>query len=293
MVIDKMDIRIMKYFQAIVDEGSISNASRQLNIAQPALSRQMKILEDELGVQLFERGSRRIKMTEAGQLLRERTEQILNLVEGTVKEVSEFNSGAAGTISIGTVTTSGAILLPELVNQFRHLYPNVTLQVWEGDVYRILELLDKGIIEVGIIRAPFDSDIYNSIIMPDEPLVIAMKKDAALGEAQTTIRLNELANQPLIVPIRWKSLFTSWCAAAGFKPNIVCLCNGIIMNILWAKKGIGLALVPKSTECLVTDSTIIYKTIIEPTLSTQTAIVWSKNRRLSAASKHFLDLLQD
>lgn len=293
MVIDKMDIRIMKYFQAIVDEGSISNASRQLNIAQPALSRQMKILEDELGVQLFERGSRRIKMTEAGQLLRERTEQILNLVEGTVKEVSEFNSGAAGTISIGTVTTSGAILLPELVNQFRHLYPNVTLQVWEGDVYRILELLDKGIIEVGIIRAPFDSDIYNSIIMPDEPLVIAMKKDAALGEAQTTIRLNELANQPLIVPIRWKSLFTSWCAAAGFKPNIVCLCNGIIMNILWAKKGIGLALVPKSTEGLVTDSTIIYKTIIEPTLSTQTAIVWSKNRRLSAASKHFLDLLQD
>jgi DNA-binding transcriptional LysR family regulator len=293
MVIDKMDIRIMKYFQAIVDEGSISNASRQLNIAQPALSRQMKILEDELGVQLFERGSRRIKMTEAGQLLRERTEQILNLVEGTVKEVSEFNSGAAGTISIGTVTTSGAILLPELVNQFRHLYPNVTLQVWEGDVYRILELLDKGIIEVGIIRAPFDSDIYNSIIMPDEPLVIAMKKDAALGEAQTTIRLNELANQPLIVPIRWKSLFTSWCAAAGFKPNIVCLCNGIIMNILWAKNGIGLALVPKSTEGLVTDSTIIYKTIIEPTLSTQTAIVWSKNRRLSAASKHFLDLLQD
>ena len=293
MVIDKMDIRIMKYFQAIVDEGNISNASRQLNIAQPALSRQMKILEDELGVQLFERGSRRIKMTEAGQLLRERTEQILNLVEGTVKEVSEFNSGAAGTISIGTVTTSGAILLPELVNQFRHLYPNVTLQVWEGDVYRILELLDKGIIEVGIIRAPFDSDIYNSIIMPDEPLVIAMKKDAALGEAQTTVRLNELANQPLIVPIRWKSLFTSWCAAAGFKPNIVCLCNGIIMNILWAKKGIGLALVPKSTEGLVTDSTIIYKTIIEPTLSTQTAIVWSKNRRLSAASKHFLDLLQD
>ena len=288
-----MDIRTMKYFQAVADEGSISNASRHLNIAQPALSRQMKLLEDELGVQLFERGSRRIRLTEAGQLLRERTEQILNLVEGTVKEVTEFNSGAAGTISIGTVTTSGAILLPDLVNQFRHLYPNVTLQVWEGDVYRILELLDKGIIEVGIIRAPFDSDIYNSIIMPDEPLVIAMKKDCALGQDRETIRLNELVNQPLIVPIRWKSLFTSWCASAGFKPNIVCLCNGIIMNILWAKKGIGMALVPKSTEGLVTDSTITYKTIVEPTLSTQTAIVWSKTRRLSAASKHFLDLLKD
>lgn len=288
-----MDIRTMKYFQAVADEGSISNASRQLNIAQPALSRQMKILESDLGVQLFERGSRRIKLTEAGQLLRERTEQILNLVEGTVKEVTEFNSGAAGTISIGTVTTSGAILLPELVNQFRRLYPNVTLQVWEGDVYRVLELLDKGIIEIGIIRAPFDSDVYNSIIMPDEPLVIAMKKDFATGEDEHTVRLKELANQPLIVPIRWKLLFTSWCAAAGFKPNIVCLCNGIIMNILWAKKGIGMALVPKSTEGLITDSTITYKTIVEPSLSTQTAIVWSKTRRLSAGSIHFLDLLKD
>lgn len=78
-----MDIRTMKYFQAVADEGSISNASRHLNIAQPALSRQMKILEEDLGVQLFERGSRKIKLTIAGQLLRERTEQILNLVEGT------------------------------------------------------------------------------------------------------------------------------------------------------------------------------------------------------------------
>lgn len=288
-----MDIRTMKYFQAVADEGSISNASRRLSIAQPALSRQMKILEGDLGVQLFERGSRRIRLTEAGQLLRERTEQILNMIEGTVKEVTEFNSGSAGTISIGTVTTSGALLLPELVNQFRLLYPNVTLQVWEGDVYRVLELLDKGIIEIGIIRAPFDSDAYNSIIMPDEPLVIAMKKDCAAGENEQTICLKELASQPLIVPIRWKSLFTSWCVAAGFKPNIVCLCNGIIMNILWAKKGIGMALVPKSTEGLFTDSALTYKTIIEPTLSTQTAIVWSKTRRLSAGSKHFLDLLKD
>ncbi|NLH45168.1 MAG: LysR family transcriptional regulator [Acholeplasmataceae bacterium] len=288
-----MDIRTMKYFQAVAEEGSISNASRQLNIAQPALSRQMKMLEEDLGVQLFERGSRRIKLTIAGQLLRERTEQILNLVEGTKKEVAEFDSGVAGSISIGTVTTSGAVLLPELVNQFHNLYPNVTLQVWEGDGYRILELLDKGIIEIGIVRAPIDSDIYNSITMPDEPLVIAMQKNCPFDQEQDTIRLRELAHQPLIIPFRWRSLFVSWCAAAGFKPNIVCLCNGIIMDILWAKKGIGMALVPQSTKELVTDPAITYKKIVDPTLSTQTAVVWHKNRRLSAGSSHFLDLIKD
>ncbi|MBP2627720.1 MAG: transcriptional regulator, LysR family [Firmicutes bacterium] len=288
-----MDIRDMRYFYSIAEEGNISNASKKLNIAQPALSRQMKQLEENLGVQLFERGSRRIKLTEAGQLMRERVEQILELVEGTMNEITELNSGAVGTISIGTVTTSGAILLPNLINRFHDLYPNVTFQLWEGDGFRILELLDKGIIEVGIIRAPFDSDIYESIMLPDEPLVIAMKQDGSCGEDPKNIRLNELANQPLIVPIRWKSMFIEWCAKSGFKPNIVCLCDGIIMNILWAKMGIGMALVPKSTEGLIADSALTYKTIVEPTLSTQTVIVWLRNRRVSASSKHFLDLLKD
>lgn len=288
-----MDIRDMRYFYAIAEEGNISNASKRLNIAQPAVSRQMKQLEDNLGVQLFERGSRRIKLTEAGQLMRERVEQILELVEGTMNEITELNSGAVGTISIGTVTTSGAILLPNLINRFHDLYPNVTFQLWEGDGFRILELLDKGIIEVGIIRAPFDSDIYESITLPDEPLVIAMKQDCNCGEDPKNIRLIELANQPLIVPIRWKPMFVEWCTKAGFKPNIVCLCDGIIMNILWAKRGIGMALVPKSTEGLIADSALTYKTIVEPTVSTQTVIVWLRNRRLSASSKHFLNLIRD
>ncbi|VBB08646.1 transcription regulator hth lysr [Lucifera butyrica] len=286
-----MDIRDMRYFYAIAEEGNISNASKRLNIAQPALSRQMKQLEDNLGVQLFERGSRRIKLTEAGQLMHSRVEQILELVEGTMNEITELNSGAAGTVSLGTVTTSGAVLLPDLINRFHDLYPNVTFQLWEGDGFRILELLDKGIIEIGIIRAPFDSDIYQSITLPDEPLVIAMKQNCCCGVDPKNIRLIELANQPLIVPIRWKSMFADWCAKAGFKPNIVCLCDGIIMNILWAKRGIGMALVPKSTEGLIADSTLIYKTIVEPTVSTQTIIVWLRNRRLSANSKHFLDLV--
>lgn len=288
-----MDIRNMRYFYTIAQEGNISNASKRLNIAQPALSRQMKQFEENLGVQLFERGSRRIKLTEAGQLMRERVEQILELVEGTMNEITEFHSGIVGTISIGTVTTSGAILLPNLINQFHRLYPNVTFQLWEGDGFRILELLDKGIIEVGIIRAPFDSDIYESITLPDEPLVIAMKQDCCCGEDPKSIRLIELANQPLIVPMRWKPMFVEWCAKAGFKPNILCLCDGIIMNILWAKMGIGMALVPKSTEELIADSTLTYKTIVEPTVSTQTVIVWLRNRSLSASSKHFLDLLRD
>ncbi|MEG6586778.1 LysR family transcriptional regulator [Dendrosporobacter sp. 1207_IL3150] len=289
-----MDIREMRYFYAIVEAGNISNASKRLNIAQPALSRQMKQLEDSLGVQLFERGSRRIRLTEAGQLFRERAEQILGLVNGTMKEMTELNSGIGGTISLGTVTTSGATLLPNLISEFHSRYPNVTFQLWEGDGFRILELLDNGIIEIGIIRAPFDSDIYESISLPDEPLVIAMNRTKCYcGEELETIRLIELASQPLIIPLRWKDMFIEWCTNAGFKPKIVCISDGIMLNIMWTKLGIGMALVPKSTEGLISDPELNYKTIIEPAVSTQTVIVWVRNRRLSASSKHFLDLLRD
>lgn len=283
----------MKCFYAITEEGNISNASKRLNIAQPALSRQMKQLEEQLGVQLFERGSRRIKLTGAGQLLRERVEQILELVDGTVQEISELHSGDSGTIAIGTVTTSGALVLPPLIKKFHEQYPKVTFQLWEGDGFRILELLDKGIIEVGIIRAPFDSNVYESIVLPDEPLMIAMRREDDVNPGSSTVRLSELAEQPLIVPIRWKAMFTGWCEQAGFKPTIVCLCDGIIMNVLWAQMGIGMALVPKSTTGIITEASLVYKTIREPAVATQTVIVWLRNRSLSAGSKHFLELIRE
>jgi len=288
-----MDIRDMKNFYAIVEEGNISNAAKRLNIAQPPLSKQMKQLEDDLGVQLFERGSRRIRLTEAGELLRERVEQILGLVDGTIKEITELNSGLVGALSIGTVSTSGATLLPNLLHQFHNLYPKVTFQLWEGDGNRILELLNNRVIEIGIIRAPFDLEIYESITLPDEPLVIAMKRDGySCGKDPEKIRMIELVNQPLIIPLRWKAMFVEWCRKAGFKPNIVCISDGILLNIIWTKLGIGMALVPKSTQELISDSELTYKTIVEPTVSTQTVIVWARNHKLSASSKHFLDLLK-
>ena len=289
-----MDIRDMRNFYAIVEEGNISNAAKRLNIAQPPLSKQMKQLEDNLGVQLFERGSRKIRLTEAGHLLRERVEQILGLVDGTMKEITGLNSGLGGRLSIGTVTTSGAALLPNLIKKFHSLYPKVTFQLWEGDGYRILELLDNRIIDIGIIRAPFDSEIYESITLPDEPLVIAMNRDGCYcGKDPESVRLIELANQPLIVPLRWKAMFLEWCDKAGFKPSIVCISDAILLNILWTKLGIGMSLVPKSAEGLISDSVLTYKTIVEPSVSTQTVIVWLRNRNLSASSKHFMELLKE
>ena len=203
-----MEIKDMRAFYAIVEEGNISHAAQRLDIAQPALSRQMKRLETSLGVQLFERGSRRIRLTDAGKVMYARVEHILGIVDGAVREITEMGSGVAGSVRLGTITTSGAMLVPELLSEFHRRYPQVTYQIWEAEGARILELLDNRVIEIGITRTQVDAKVYESIVLPNEPLVVIMNREQEIGESEREVKLSELKDVPLLVPLRWQSVFT-------------------------------------------------------------------------------------
>ena len=288
-----MDIKDMRAFYAIVEEGNISHAAQRLDIAQPALSRQMKRLETSLGVQLFERGSRRIRLTDAGRVMYTRVEHILGMVDGTVREITEIGSGIAGSIRLGTITTSGALLLPELISEFHSRYPNVTYQIWEAEGARILELLDNRVIEIGITRTQVDSKVYESIVLPNEPLVLIMNKEQEIGAAGDKVELKELKDQPIIIPLRWQSVFIANCRRLGFEPNIICVSDSIVQDLLLAKMGMGMALLPVSSKTLLTDGNLIYKKLIEPEMSTHTVIAWLKNRTLSSSSEHLIRLFRE
>ena len=288
-----MDIKDMRAFYAIVEEGNISHAAQRLDIAQPALSRQMKRLETSLGGQLFERGSRRIRLTDAGRVMYTRVEHILGMVDGTVREITEIGSGIAGSIRLGTITTSGALLLPELISEFHSRYPNVTYQIWEAEGARILELLDNRVIEIGITRTQVDSKVYESIVLPNEPLVLIMNKEQEIGADSDKVELKELKDQPIIIPLRWQSVFIANCRKLGFEPNIVCVSDSIVQDLLLAKMGMGMALLPVSSKTLLTDGNLIYKKLIEPEMSTHTVIAWLKNRTLSSSSEHLIRLFRE
>jgi len=288
-----MDIKDMRAFYAIVEEGNISHAAQRLDIAQPALSRQMKRLETSLGVQLFERGSRRIRLTDAGRVMYSRVEHILGMVDGTVREITEIGSGVAGSVRLGTITTSGALLLPELISEFHSRYPNVTYQIWEAEGARILELLDNRVIEIGITRTQVDSKVYESIVLPNEPLVLIMNKEQEIGAVRDRVELKELKDQPVIIPLRWQSVFIANCRKLGFEPNIVCVSDSIVQDLLLAKMGMGMALLPVSSKTLLTDGNLIYKKLIEPEMSTHTVIAWLKNRTLSSSSEHLIRLFRE
>lgn len=285
-------IKDMRAFFAIVEEGNISHAAQRLGVAQPALSRQMKHLEENLHVKLFERGSRRIRLTEAGQVLYNRVESILGMVDGTVREITEIGSGTKGTIRIGTITTSGAMILPDLISEFRKIYPDVTFEIWEAEGARIIELLDSRMIEIAITRTQVDNLAYELLVLPNEPLVMVMNSENVCGEDDSTIKLAELKDKPLIIPLRWKSNFVAACKKLEFNPQIICVSDSIVQDLLMVKMNLGAAMIPVSSKRLLTDGDLVYKRIVEPEMTTHTVIAWRKNQTLSTACKNFIDLFK-
>ncbi|MCR5833736.1 MAG: LysR family transcriptional regulator [Selenomonadaceae bacterium] len=288
-----MGIKDMRAFFAIVEEGNISHAAQRLGIAQPALSRQMKHLEENLHVKLFERGSRRIRLTEAGQVLYNRVESILGMVDGTVREITEIGSGTKGSIRIGTITTSGAMILPELIAKFREKYPDVTFEIWEAEGARIIELLDSRMIEIAITRTQVDNLAYELLILPNEPLVMVMNSQNPCGKSPDTIRLEELKDQPLIIPLRWKSNFIASCKKLDFNPKIICVSDSIVQDLLMVKMNLGIAMIPVSSKKLLTDGDLIYKRVIKPELTTHTVVSWRKNQTLSTACRNFIEMFKE
>ena len=285
-------IKDMRAFFAIVEEGNISHAAQRLGIAQPALSRQMKHLEENMGVKLFERGSRRIRLTEAGQLLYGRVESILGMVDGTVREIKEIGNGSKGVIRIGTITTSGAMILPDLIAEFRKTYPDVTFEIWEAEGARIIELLDSRLIEIAITRTQVDNLTYELRVLPNEPLVMVMNAENVCGADDDTIKLEELKGQPLIIPLRWKSNFIAACQKLNFEPKIICVSDSIVQDLLMVKNNLGVAMIPFSGKRLLSDGDLIYKRIVEPEVTTHTVLAWRRKQTLSTACKNFIELFE-
>lgn len=286
-----MDIKQLKYFRAIAAEGHITGAAKRLFMTQPSLSQQLKLLEIELGVQLVERGSRRITLTEAGRLLQDRAGQILDLLHTTEIELKELHEGYKGTLSLGTIASSGVTLLPGLLRDFHKRYPNIKFQLWEGDTPRILELLNNGLIEVGIARSVFDLEVYHSITLPSEAMIVAMSGEWNCGEQADSVTMNELADKPLLLHRSNELMILESCHQAGFAPQILCKGDDVRTLLVLANEGFGLAIVPKSALGLVPSHGLSYKQIVESPLAIKKSIVWLRQRHLSAATKHFLNMM--
>lgn len=283
-----MDLKQMRYFLAIVEERQITAAARRLHMAQPPLSSQMKMLEDELGMKLFRRGPHHIELTDAGRLFAERAAQLLDMAAMTKREMQDMKQGTRGTLSLGTVSSSGNVLQNEGMQSFREHFPHVRFEIHDGNTFQLINLLDKGIIEVGIVRTPFNAVHFNCKYRQPEPMIAAMTPELDWDGTKTEIEAEELAEKPLILYRRFEQLLMDTFAAHDFTPDVCCLNDDARTTILWANAGLGIAIAPQSAFSLAAHDNLHCKVIKEKSLYTRLAAIWPRERYLSAIARNFL-----
>ncbi|MEK5479451.1 LysR family transcriptional regulator [Paenibacillus sp. FSL R5-0407] len=284
-----MDIRQLRYFLTIAEEGQITSAAKKLQMAQPPLSQQLKLLEEELGVKLVERGSRSIQLTDAGEMLRRRAQQIVDLTDSASREIRDFAKGLNGTLPIGTVSSSGSTLLTDRLFEFHKTYAGVKFEIHEGNTFRIIELLKSGIIEVGIVRTPFHTAGLETKYAEPEPMIAVMHPDYDWNQAQDSISIQELRGRPLIIYRRFEQLIRDTCLKSGFEPEVFCKNDDARTTLQWANAGLGIGIMPRSALNLVSSDNLIYKVIQSEALRTQIAAIWTKDRYLSTLAQKFIE----
>jgi DNA-binding transcriptional LysR family regulator len=287
-----MDIKQLKYFLTIAEEGQITSAAKKLHMAQPPLSQQLKALEEELGVKLIERGPRQIQLTDAGEILMARARQILELSNSTINEIKDYSSGLKGTLSIGTVSSSGATLLNNIITDFNKKYPGIKFEIHEGNTFTTLELLNRGVIEVGIVRTPFKALGFECRYMKSEPMIAAMTKEYCDGEEKKHINIRDLKDKPLIIYRRFEQLIHETCLEEEFEPKVFCKNDDARTTLLWANAGLGVGIMPRSVFEMGINSNLIYKVIENESLRTSIAAIWSKDRYISSLAKKFIDCFE-
>ena len=280
-----MDIRVLQYFLAVAREESITKAAETLRMTQPPLSRQLKDLEDELGKQLLIRGSKKVTLTEDGMLLRKRAEELVDLMEKTKAELTSASENINGDIYIGCGETESISFLAQAAQDLQKKHPLIHYHIYSGDAERVMERLDKGLIDFGLLVGETDISKYDYIKLPQKDLWgVLMRKDSLLAEKEA-ILAEDLWDKPLIVSHQ-TSINTDIS-----KLNIVATYDLIYNAAQFVKKGFGYVIALDKLINTAGDSNLCFRPL-SPTLEAELYIVWKKYQVLSRASSVFLQQLK-
>lgn len=288
-----MDIKQLRYFYTIAEQGQITRAAKKLHMAQPPLSQQLKLLEEELGVILFERNGRNMVLTQAGLVLYKKAEKILLELEEIKTEVKETSEGLRGKLSIGVVKTCFSYV-PDRLRMFREIYPAVTFTLREGDSFMIEQLLKSRESEVGIVRLPIEMKLFSKIELPKEPFVAVFPSNTPGIFSKTTIKMKEFETVPLLLLHRISGvgqfeIVLQECRRHGFEPNVICECPDVSMILSLVSAGVGATIIPKSSLVSFPMPNIHILELEDSSLFSESAVIWLKDRYLSKQAKRFID----
>ncbi|WP_455145002.1 LysR family transcriptional regulator [Brachyspira pilosicoli] len=291
-----MEIRVLKYFLTTIREGNITKAAKYLNLTQPNLSRQINMLERDIGHKLFERKHNNIILTPEGILLKKRAEEIINMVDKTRAEFNFTDKVIAGDIFIGAGETWAMSLVASVMKDVQSDYPHIRYNIYSGNFQDITEKLDNGLLDFGLLIDPADLSKYDYLKIPlKDTWGLAMRKDSPLSNKKN-ITKKDLLNIPLIISRQVIETeiedndFSRWFSDTFDNLNITATYNLIYNALIMVSEGMGYALCLDKLIDNMYHQNICFIPL-KPKLESGINIVWKKNQEFSRASKIFLDRL--
>ncbi|MCM1496741.1 MAG: LysR family transcriptional regulator [Bacteroides sp.] len=285
-----MEIRVLRYFLTVAREESITRASEVLHITQPTLSRQLSQMEEEIGVKLFHRGTRKITLTNEGILLRRRAEEILQLVDKTERELIEQEEQVEGKISIGCGEIASVQMLPKLIDAFRKKYPYVSFDIFTATADVVKEQMDKGLLDIGLLLEPIDIEKYDFIRLDvKEKWVVLMRPDAPFADKKT-VTAKDLSEQPLILPRRMsvQNELASWFGNYYDRLDVVFTSNLSTNAAIMVSNGLAYSLSVEGAVPFWDQSKITYRPL-EPLLTATSVLAWKRGQPFSLAATKFIE----
>ena len=248
-----MDLKTLKYFVTIAEEGNISRAAKKLFMSQPPLSNQMKNLEKELGVTLFERGSQTIVLTDEGKFLYDKAVNLLEYVDDIKEEIIDKNNYSQGTIRIGVVSSVGMLVVNDYIHDFIVNKKNRSdFEMFEGNTYSLIEKLNSGLIDIAIVRTPFNANNFGVINLKNERVVVVGKEKFSLEDLYT---------KGIIAYRRWQNIIKAELEKKNIKYRMTFSNDDARTTMDLVKSGLGIGVVPESIldedDNLYVDTSII------------------------------------
>lgn len=290
-----MDLRHLRYFQAVAEELSFSKAARRLRIAQPALSRAVQEVEAELGCQLMDRDRRSVRLTPAGAALLQETGLLLDRLEESLRRVRRAASGEDGELRLGYIGPPTRPFLGRLLQEYRRRFPRITVILEERTPERVWEMVSKGRLSVGLTRPVIAHEALGlkSLTLREETLCAVVPADHALA-SKTSLSWSKLAAEPIVLLARREGAgshdsILAACQEAGFSPRIAHTPSLIGTILQYVEAGAGVGIVPESVLPLDPGLRLIP---LKPRHTIPLVMVWAKDGDDPPVIA-FRDLVQD
>lgn len=244
-----LDVRDFRFFLALGEELHFRRAAERLRIAQPHLSQHIKELEQRLGVKLFDRTTRSVKLTHAGTQFLERVRYVLAQIDDAAIVARRSAQGEQGHISIGVMEPASLRMLPAILQEFHRLYPNVGLSLTNEGTGGQVQMLLEGHIHFGFVRLPVHTRRLNTLTLAREGLVVALPADHRLA-GRESVRLEELAGDDFVqfspvMGVDFQEYAISYCHRAGFTPRVVREAAHTPSLLTFVAAGFGVTIVPE------------------------------------------------